>query len=125
MSSVNKVILVGYLGKDPEVRSTQSGDKCANFSISTSNKWKDKKTGDAKETTHWHNVVVWGALAGICEQYIKKGSQVYVEGELQTRKWQDKNGQDRYTTEVVLQGFGSKLVMCGGGSKSGNSGGSA
>lgn len=114
MSSTNKVILLGRLGKDPDIRSTQNGTKCANFSVATSEKWKDKNTGEAKEKTEWHNVVVWGALAGVCENYLKKGAQVYIEGKLQTRKWQDKDGQDRYTTEVVLQGFGSNLVMCGG-----------
>jgi len=122
MSSTNKAILLGRLGKDPEVRSTQAGTKCANFSVATSEKWKDKNTGEAKEKTEWHNVVVWGALASVCENYLKKGSQVYIEGKLQTRKWQDRDGQDKYTTEVVIKGFGSNLVMCGG-KNEGNGGG--
>ena len=115
MSSVNKAIVVGNLGRDPEVRATQGGSKVANFSVATSERWKDKNTGEQKEQTEWHRIVVWDRLAEICEQYLKKGSKVYLEGKLQTRKWQDNNsGQDRYTTEIVLSGFGAKLVMLDG-----------
>ena len=115
MSSVNKAIVVGNLGRDPEVRATQGGSKVANFSVATSERWKDKHTGEQKEQTEWHRIVVWDRLAEICEQYLKKGSKVYLEGKLQTRKWQDNNsGQDRYTTEIVLSGFGAKLVMLDG-----------
>lgn len=109
--SVNKVILVGNLGKDPEVRFTGGGTPVASFSIATSSSYKDKTTGDWKETTEWHNVVAWQRLAEIARDYLKKGNKVYVEGRLQTRKWQDKEGKDRYTTEVVC----NELVMMGGG----------
>lgn len=114
MSSINKTILLGRVGKDPDIRRTQSGDAIANFSIATSERWKDKNTGERKEKTDWHNCVAFGPLAGIVEQYVKKGSQLYVEGKLQTRKWQDQSGNDRYSTEVVLQGFGAQLVMLDG-----------
>lgn len=113
MSSLNKVCLLGRVGKNPDIRTTQSGDKCANFSIATSESWKDKQ-GQKQERTEWHNVVIWGSLAGIVEKYVQKGSQIYIEGQLQTRKWQDNNGQDRYTTEVVLKGFNSNLILLGG-----------
>ena len=111
MSSVNKVILVGNLGRDPEVRSMQNGDKVANLSIATSEKWKDKNTGEMNERTEWHRVVIFGRLAEIAEQYLRKGSKVYVEGQLQTRKWTDQSGGEKYTTEVVLRGFGGTLTM--------------
>ena len=101
MASVNKVILIGNLGKDPELKFLQSGQPVANFPIATSEKWKDKSTGETKEQTEWHNIIMFGKLAEIAGQYLKKGSSVFVEGRLQTRKWQDKNGQDRYTTEII------------------------
>jgi single-strand DNA-binding protein len=110
--SINKVILVGNLGKDPEIRRTQDGRPIANLSIATSESWRDKNTGERKEKTEWHRVVIFNeGLCRIAEQYLKKGSKVYLEGSLQTRKWQDKDGQDKYTTEVVLQGFNSQLTM--------------
>ena len=101
MSSINKVILIGNLGKAPDLKFLPSGQPVANFSIATSEKWKDKSTGESKEQTEWHNIVIFGKLAEICGQYLKKGSSVFVEGRLQTRKWQDKDGQDRYTTEII------------------------
>ena len=100
MASVNKVILIGNLGKDPETRYMPSGDAVCNFSIATTETWKDKTSGDKKEATEWHNIATFGKLAEICGQYLKKGSQVYIEGSLKTRKWQDKEGHDRYTTEI-------------------------
>src|SRR5262245_36498665 len=104
--SVNKVILVGNLGRDPEVRRTQAGRPIVNFSVATSDTWRDKATGERKEKTEWHRVVIFNEnLAKIAEQYLKKGSKVYLEGSLQTRKWQDQSGQEKYSTEVVLQGF--------------------
>jgi len=110
--SVNKVILVGNLGKDPVIRRTQDGKPVASFSIATSDSWKDKNTGERREKTEWHNIVVFNeGLCRVIEQYVKKGSKLYIEGQLQTRKWQDQNGQDRYTTEVVLQGFNGVLTM--------------
>ena len=121
--SVNKVMLIGNLGKDPEVRTMQNGNKVANITLATSENWKDKNTGERKEKTEWHRVVIFGNLAGIAETYLKKGSKVYVCGQLQTRKWQDQSGQDKYTTEVVLQGYGGELTMLdsrGGGSSSGD-----
>jgi len=114
MASVNKVILVGNLGKDPEVRTMQNGKKVANLVLATSESWKDKESGDRKEKTEWHRIVIWGQLVEITDKYLKKGSKVYVQGSLQTRKWQNKDGQDQYTTEVVLQGFGAELVMLDG-----------
>jgi single-strand DNA-binding protein len=112
MSGLNKVQLIGNLGKDPEIRRTQDGRPIANFSMATSESWKDKATGERKEKVQWHNVVCFNEnLSKIIEQYIKKGSKVYVEGSLQTRKWQDKSGQDKYTTEVVLQGFNGTILM--------------
>ena len=122
MSSVNKVILLGNLGKDPEIRSMQSGKKMASFSIATSKRWKDKNTQEQKENTSWHNIVVFNeGLVDVIERYVKKGSKIYVEGELSTRKYQDKDGNDRYTTEVVLQGYNSTLTMLGSGNQSINS----
>ena len=110
--SVNKVILLGNLGRDPEIRSMQSGKKMASFSIATSKRWKDRNTQEQKENTSWHNIVVFNeGLVDVIEKYIKKGSKIYVEGELSTRKYQDKDGNDRYTTEVVLQGYNSNLTM--------------
>jgi len=126
--SVNKVILIGNLGADPEIRRTQDGQPIANLRIATSRTWRDKATGERRERTEWHRVVIFNEnLCRIVEQYLKKGSKVYVEGELQTRKWQDQSGQDRYSTEVVLQGFGSQLTMLdragGGGTAPDNEGG--
>lgn len=110
--SVNKVILIGNVGKDPEVRRTQDGRPIVNLSVATSESWKDKSTGERKEKTEWHRVVIFNeGLAKVAEQYVKKGSKVYIEGALQTRKWTDKDGVDKYSTEVVLQGFGGALTM--------------
>jgi len=115
MSSVNKVILIGNLGKDPEIRSTQDGREIANFTLATSESWKDKLSGESKEKTEWHKIVVFQAgLVDIVKKYIKKGSKLFVEGSLQTRKWQDKSGVEKYTTEVVIQGFNGKIEMLGG-----------
>ena len=115
MGSVNKVILVGNLGRDPEIRSMPNGDRIANLSIATSETWRDKSTGERKEKTEWHRVVIFNeGLCKVVEQYVKKGSKLYIEGSLQTRKWQDQQGQDRYSTEVVLQGFNSVLTMLDG-----------
>ena len=112
VGSVNKTILLGNLGRDPEIRSMQSGAKMANFSIATSKRWKDRNTQEQKEKTSWHNIVVFGdGLVDIVEKYVKKGSKIYIEGELQTRKWQDQDGNDRYTTEVILQGYNSNLTL--------------
>lgn len=110
--SVNKAIIIGHLGRDPEVRRTQSGDPIVNLRIATSETWRDKASGERKERTEWHAVVIFNeGLARIAEQYLRKGSKVYVEGQLQTRKWQDQQGQDRYTTEVVLTRFRGELVL--------------
>ena len=112
VGSVNKAILLGNLGRDPEIRSMQSGAKMASFSIATSKRWKDRNTQEQKEKTSWHNIVVFGdGLVDIVEKYVKKGSKIYVEGEIQTRKWQDKDGNDRYSTEVILQGYNSNLTL--------------
>jgi single-strand DNA-binding protein len=113
--SVNKVILVGNLGADPEIRHTQDGRPIANLRIATSESWRDKSSGERREKTEWHRVVIFNeGLCRIAEQYLKKGSKVYLEGQLQTRKWQDQAGQDRYSTEIVLQGFNSQLTMLDG-----------
>ncbi|WP_425046538.1 single-stranded DNA-binding protein [Primorskyibacter sp. S87] len=128
--SVNKVILIGNLGRDPEVRSFQNGGKVCNLRIATSETWKDRNTGERRERTEWHSVAIFSeGLVRVAEQYLRKGSKVYLEGKLQTRKWQDQSGQDRYSTEVVLQGFDATLVMLdgrdggGGGGYGGQSGG--
>jgi len=113
--SVNKVILVGNLGKDPEVRRMQNGNPVVNLSVATSESWRDKATGERKEKTEWHRVVIFSeGLAKVAEQYLKKGSKVYIEGALQTRKWTDQAGVEKYSTEVVLQGFNSNLTMLDG-----------
>jgi single-strand DNA-binding protein len=121
--SVNKVILIGNLGADPEIRRTQDGRPIANLRVATSESWKDKTTGERREKTEWHRVVIFNeGLCGIVEKYLKKGAKIYLEGALQTRKWQDKEGHDRYSTEVVLQGFNSVLTMldrAGGGAGAG------
>ena len=117
MASVNKVIIVGNLGRDPETRFLPDGKAVCNFSVATTDTWKDKATGDKKEATEWHRVSTFGRLAEICGEYLKKGSQVYVEGKLRTRKWQDKDGQDRYTTEIIadaMQMLGARSGMGGG-----------
>ena len=120
--SVNKVILIGNLGADPEVRTFQNGGKVCNLRIATSENWKDRNTGERRERTEWHSVAIFSeGLVRVAEQYLRKGSKVYIEGQLQTRKWQDQSGQDRYSTEVVLQGFGSTLTMLDG--RDGGSGG--
>ncbi|WP_422056130.1 single-stranded DNA-binding protein [Sphingomonas sp.] len=125
--SVNKVILVGNLGRDPESRSFSNGGKVVNLRIATSESWKDRNSGERKERTEWHSVAIFSeGLANVAERYLRKGSKVYLEGQLQTRKWQDQQGQDRYSTEVVLQGFDAKLVMLdgpGGGQGGGMGGG--
>jgi single-strand DNA-binding protein len=115
MRGVNKVILVGTLGADPEVKYAANGNAIANLSVATSDEWNDKSTGQKQQKTEWHRVSMFGKIAEIAGQYLKKGSQVYLEGKLQTRKWQDKNGLDRYTTEVVINGFDGQMQMLGGG----------
>ncbi|MBI1264147.1 MAG: single-stranded DNA-binding protein [Alphaproteobacteria bacterium] len=121
--SVNKVILVGNLGADPEVRRLNSGDPVVNLRIATSEQWRDKSTGERREKTEWHNVVIFNDnLAKVAENYLKKGAKVYVEGQLQTRKWQDRDGNDRYTTEVVLQKFRGELTMLDGKGEGGGGG---
>ena len=136
--SVNKVIIIGNLGADPEVKSFQNGGKVCNLRIATSESWKDKNTGEKQERTEWHSVAIFSeGLAGVAERFLRKGSKVYIEGQLRTRKWQDAQGQDRYSTEVVLQGPGATLTMLdgapgsggggssGGGARSGGGGGSS
>jgi single-strand DNA-binding protein len=118
MASVNKVIIVGNLGRDPEVRTFQNGGKVCNLRIATSESWKDRTTGERKERTEWHSVAIMSEpLAKVAEQYLRKGSKVYIEGQLETRKWQDQSGADRYSTEVVLRPYGSTLVMLDGQSR--------
>ena len=122
--SVNKVILVGNLGVDPEVRTFQNGGQVCNLRIATSENWRDKQTGERRERTEWHNVVLKSdGLVNVAQRYLKKGSKVYIEGQLQTRKWQDKEGQDRYTTEVVVGGFNGTLTMLDGRGEGGGGGG--
>ncbi|MGH6886092.1 MAG: single-stranded DNA-binding protein, partial [Geminicoccales bacterium] len=126
--SVNKVILVGNLGRDPEIRTMQDGGKVANLSVATSESWRDKSSGERRERTEWHRVVVFNdRLVDVIEKYLKKGAKVYLEGQLQTRKWQDQSGQDRYSTEVVLQRYRGELTMLdtrgGGGGGAGDYGG--
>jgi single-strand DNA-binding protein len=126
--SVNKVILVGNLGRDPEIRTMQSGGRVANLSLATSESWRDKASGERKEKTEWHRVVVFNEnLVRVCESYLRKGSKVYIEGQIETRKWQDQSGQDRYSTEIVLRPFRGELTMLdargGGGGGGGSDGG--
>ena len=127
--SLNKVMLIGNLGADPEIRSFQNGGKVANLRIATSEQWKDRNTGERQERTEWHTVAIFSeGLVNVVERFLKKGSKVYIEGKLQTRKWQDQNGQDRYSTEVVLRGFDGTLTMLDGpqgGSGGGYGGGSS
>ncbi|MBB4187404.1 single-stranded DNA-binding protein [Sinorhizobium terangae] len=121
--SVNKVILIGNVGADPEIRRTQDGRPIANLRIATSETWRDRNSGERREKTEWHTVVVFNeGLCKVVEQYVKKGAKLYIEGQLQTRKWQDQNGNDRYSTEVVLQGFNSTLTMLDGRGEGGGSG---
>ena len=122
--SVNKVIIVGNLGRDPEVRTFQNGGKVCNLRIATSENWKDRNTGERKERTEWHSVAIFSEpLARVAEQYLRKGSKVYIEGQLETRKWQDQSGQDRYSTEVVLRPYKSELTMLDGRNDGGSGGG--
>jgi single-strand DNA-binding protein len=110
--SVNKVILIGNLGRDPEIRSMQTGDRVCNIALATSESWKDRNTGERKERTEWHRIVIFNqALVNICEQYLRKGSKIYIEGQLETRKWTDQSGQEKYTTEVVLRPYKGELTM--------------
>ncbi|MBD2842795.1 single-stranded DNA-binding protein [Erythrobacter rubeus] len=122
--SLNKVMLIGNLGADPEIRSFQNGGKVANLRIATSETWKDRNTGERQERTEWHTVAIFSeGLVNVVERYLKKGSKVFIEGKLQTRKWQDQNGQDRYSTEVVLRGFDGTLTMLDGAGGAGGGGG--
>lgn len=127
--SVNKVIIIGNLGRDPEVRTFQNGGKVCNLRIATSEQWKDKNTGERRERTEWHSVAIFNTgLVGVAEKYLKKGSKVYLEGQLETRKWQDQSGQDRYSTEVVLRPYASEMTLLdgkGGGNSGGYAGGDA
>ena len=124
MANLNKVMLIGNLGADPEIRSFQNGGKVANLRIATSETWKDRQTGERKEKTEWHTVAIFSeGLVSVVERYLKKGSKVFVEGKLQTRKWQDQNGQDRYSTEIVIQGLGGTLTMLDGATGGGGMGG--
>ncbi|PSV00672.1 single-stranded DNA-binding protein [Photobacterium kishitanii] len=116
---VNKVILIGNLGNDPEIRYMPSGGAVANITIATSESWRDKATGEQREKTEWHRIALFGKLAEVAGEYLRKGSQVYIEGQLQTRKWQNQQGQDQYTTEVVVQGFNGVMQMLGGRSNNG------
>ncbi|MEP3892021.1 MAG: single-stranded DNA-binding protein [Hellea sp.] len=118
--SVNKVILVGNVGNDPEIRSFNNGGKVANFSLATSESWRDKQSGEKRDKTEWHRIAVFNeGLVGVIERYVKKGAKLYIEGALQTRKWQDNSGQDKYSTEVVLKGYGSTLTMLDGANSQG------
>ncbi|WP_439634588.1 single-stranded DNA-binding protein [Glycocaulis sp.] len=122
--SVNKVIIIGNLGADPEVKAMPSGDRMAKFPVATSETWRDRQSGERREKTEWHNVVIFNEnLAKVAENYLKKGAKVYIEGSLQTRKWQDQNGQDRYSTEIVLQKYRGELTMLDGKGDGGGSGG--
>ena len=122
MKGLNRVTLIGNLGKDPEVRNLHSGDPVANFSIACGETWRDKQSGEQKEKTEWINIVIFGPLAKVAEQYLHKGSRCYIEGSIQTRKWQDQSGADRYTTEVVVRQFGGNLLLLDGSSSRSDSG---
>lgn len=122
MSSLNKVQLIGRLGKDPEIRTLNSGDRVATLRIATSERWKDKQSGEQKEHTEWHSVSVFGGVVKVIEDYVSKGDNIYIEGQLTTRKWQDQSGQDRYSTEVKVTGFNGKVILLGGG-RGGSGGG--
>lgn len=119
MSDLNQCSFIGRLGKDPEVKTMQSGDKVANLSIAVSEKWKDKQSGEKKESTTWVPIVIWGPLAGVAEKWLKKGALIYVQGKFRVRKWQDQSGQDRWSTEILLQGPNAVLKMLGGGADNG------
>lgn len=119
MADLNRASLIGRLGKDPEIRSMQNGDKVASFPVATGEKWKDKNSGEEKERTEWHQVVVFGPLVRVIEQYLEKGKRVFIEGAIRTRKWQDKEGNDRWSTEIVLSGFDAKMIMLDGASGAG------
>lgn len=122
--SVNKVILVGNLGNDPDVRTLPNGGKVVNLSVATSERWRDRNSGEQREKTEWHRVVIFSeGLAKVAEQYLRKGSKVYLEGQLQTRKWQDQSGADKYSTEIVLQGFNASMVLLDGRGEGGGEGG--
>lgn len=123
MADLNRASLIGRLGKDPEIRSMQNGDKVASFPLATGEKWKDKNTGEEKERTEWMQIVVFGPLVRVIEQYLHKGKRVFIEGAIRTRKWQDKEGNDRWSTEIVLSGFDAKMIMLDG--ASGGGGGAA
>lgn len=123
MADLNRASLIGRLGKDPEIRSMQNGDKVASFPVATGEKWKDKSSGEEKERTEWHQVVVFGPLVRVIEQYLEKGKRVFIEGSIRTRKWQDQSGNDRWSTEIVLSGFDAKMIMLDG--ASGGGGGAA
>lgn len=123
MADLNRASLIGRLGKDPEIRSMQNGDKVASFPVATGEKWKDKNSGEEKERTEWHQVVVFGPLVRVIEQYLEKGKRVFIEGSIRTRKWQDQSGNDRWSTEIVLSGFDAKMIMLDG--ASGGGGGAA
>lgn len=115
MASLNKVILIGSLGKDPEIRAMQNGNEIANLTIATSESWKDKNTGEKKEKSEWHRIVIFNPnLVNVAKNYLKKGSKIYLEGQLQTRKWTDKDGVEKYSTEIVLQNFGGTIIMLDG-----------
>ena len=119
MADLNRASLIGRLGKDPEIRSMQNGDKVASFPVATGEKWKDKNSGEEKERTEWHQVVVFGPLVRVIEQYLEKGKRVFIEGSIRTRKWQDQSGNDRWSTEIVLSGFDAKMIMLDGASGGG------
>lgn len=122
--SLNKVMLIGNLGNDPDIRSMQNGGRVCNLSIATSESWKDKNTGERRDKTEWHRVVIFNeGLVNVCENYLRKGSKVFIEGQLETRKWQDQNGQDRYSTEIVLKAFNGTLTMLDGRNDNQSSGG--
>jgi single-strand DNA-binding protein len=123
MADLNRASLIGRLGKDPEIRSMQNGDKVASFPVATGEKWKDKNSGEERERTEWHQVVVFGPLVRVIEQYLEKGKRVFIEGSIRTRKWQDQSGNDRWSTEIVLSGFNAKMIMLDG--ASGGGGGAA
>lgn len=119
----NKAIILGRVGKDPEIRTLQNGGKVASFSLATSERWKDKNTGEKREKTDWHNIVIWNeGLISVAERFVKKGDMLYVEGKIETRKWQDQSGQDRYSTEIVLKPFRGELTLIPTGNRSGDQG---
>ncbi len=124
MAGLNKACILGNVGKEPEIRSLNSGDRLATFSIATSESWRDKNTGERKEKTEWHNITVWGeGLVGIVEKYVKKGDKLYIEGKIETRKWQDQSGNDKYSTGIVLKGFNAVLQLLSDNRRNGNGGG--